>query len=329
VVGVMVDFKKAIGKRDHLTHQEERSQEKLAQLLKPKEHETAELTGEITFVYRQASGWGFANMKLDDANVVNITGTLGEIYEGCRVTVHGFWTKHAKYGWQVKIRALEIQLASSLSGVVGWFAHRFPDVGPIRAASLVDTFKDEIWAVIENDWPRLAEAPQIGDKLAEQIHHTYLHYRQERDSYVYLAKIGLGPDAIRKAFELWGGEVQKLVDENPYILMTLPGVGFRYIDRIARNAGVRAVDERRILAGYSYALELIERDGNTCAAAAKIQSVAASNEVLGLSLDTVRKHFDAAMSAGDIISEFGAFFRKETADAEHLIAEQIAALVNR
>lgn len=325
----MVDFKKVMS-RSQLSRSEERDQDKLVSILKPKANQDAELTGELIFIYRQASGWGFANLKLDDKNTVNITGTLGgEVYEGCRVTVHGFWTQHAKYGWQVKIRALEVQLASSLSGVVAWFSDRFPDVGPVRAASLVETFKEEIWNIIENDWPRLAEAPQIGDKLAEQIQQTYHYYKRERDAYVYLAKVGLGPEAIKKAFDLWGADVQKLVDANPYILMTLPSVGFKYVDRVARNAGLKAVDPRRILAGYSYALELIEREGNTCASAVKIQSVAAGNEVLGLSLDTVRKHFDEAMSAGNIVSEFGAFFRKDTADAEHLIAEQISAMVHR
>lgn len=321
-----IDFRK----HTHAAAAERRDQDVIVKAFAPKEREATEVEGVCTHLYRMDSGWGFATIVTSEKQSVSITGTLGgELYEGARVRVHGFWSQHATYGWQVKLRALEVLMSTSADGVIAWFSDRFPDVGPVRARSLLDTFGNDIWNVIEQDCPRLAEAPQIGDVLAERIHHTYVNYQHEREAYVYLAKIGLGPDAIRKAFNLWGRATRTRVEENPYNLQDLPGVGFKAADRVAKQAGLKPADPRRILAGFTYAMEVIERDGSTCATEAKICAVTAGKDVLDITTPTVRSHFARAVEEGGLIGEFGAFFRRRTANAEHRIAEQVGDLLRR
>jgi len=317
-------------RQNHNTRADERSQAALTARYTPKDRADATIEGVCIHHHLLESGWGFATVLTDEKIQVSITGMLGgELYDGARVTVHGFWAHHDRYGWQVKLRALEVMLATSLDGVQAWFQDRFPEVGPIRARSLLATFGTAIWDIIENDHARLAEAPQVGDKLAEQIHHTYINYKHERDAYVYLAKVGLGPDAIRKAFNLWGRNTQKTIEGNPYDLTRLPGVGFKQADRVARAAGVKAVDPRRILAGYVYAMKVLEQEGSTCASAQKIIATCASQEVLGINITTVKPYFDEAVKSGGLVGEFGAYFRGVMADAEHLIATQVAELVKQ
>ena len=315
---------------DHSTRNEKHAQEAIVRAFSPVERQSVIVEGVCIHRYLLDSGWGFGTVLTDDKISVPFVGTFGgELYDGARVRVHGTWGNHVKYGWQVKVSALEVLLATSNSGVQAWFQDRFPDVGPVRAKSMLDTFGAELWTVIEKDWKRLAEADQIGEVLAERIHHTFLNYKHEREAYVWLASIGLGPDAIRKAFNLWGRETRRIIEENPYTLTELPNIGFKQADRIARAAGVKAIDERRILAGYAYAMEVIEREGSTCATAQKILATAASGDVLGLQLSTVRKHFDKAVETGSLIGEFGAFFRGVMADAEHSIAMQVGELVRQ
>lgn len=322
----IIDYKRRAN--EQRARHELQAQKEIVAEFKPKDRADAEISGTCTHHHLLDSGWGFATILTAEKINVSVTGMLGgELYDGARVTVHGMWANHPKYGWQVKLRALDIVLGTSLDGVQAWFQERFPDVGPVRAKSLLATFGQEIWDVIENHPERLTEAPDIGETIAERIHYTYINYRHERDAYIYLAKVGLGPEAIRKAFNLWGRSTQQVVEENPYNLIRLPGVGFKQADRIARAAGLKAIDPRRIEAGYVYAMEVLEREGSTCASAPKIIATAAGQEVLGLSTTTVRPYFDAAVEAGGIIGEFGVYFRKRTADAEHLIATQVAELV--
>lgn len=316
---------------DHQTHGEKAEQQLIIKRFTPKERLDATIEGDCVHLYRLDSGWGFARIWMPSEKLgVSITGTLGgELYDGARVRAHGFWSNHNRYGWQVKLRALEVLLATSVDGVIAWFQDRFPDVGPIRARSLLDTFKAEIWDVIEKDHKRLSEAPQIGEKLAEQIHHTYISYKHEREAYVYLAKIGLSAEAIKRAFNLWGRDTEKRVAENPYRLMELPNVSFKQADVIARHAGVKAADPRRILAGYVFAMQLLEREGSTCATPQKLMATAAGKECLGLTLKTVKEHFDRAVEEGGLVGEFGMYFRRDMADAEHLIAEQVFEFLRR
>ena len=313
--------------RSQLTYGERDAQDRLVRTFNPTERGDVVLDGLCTHYHKLESGWGFCTILTEDKVNVSVTGTLGDVYDGARVRVHGFWSQHERYGWQVKLRALEVHLSTSLDGVQAWFQDRFPEIGPIRAKSLLEHFGKDIWNVIETDHARLADAPNIGPKLAEQIHGTYVNYRHERDAYVFLAGWGLGPEAIRKAFNFWGRDTQKTLEENPYHLIKLPGIGFKQADRIARQAGMKAVDQRRILAGYVYAMELIEREGSTCASAQKILAVASGAEVLNLQLSTVRPFFEKAVADGGLVGEFGAFFRSQTADAEHLIASQVADLL--
>ena len=314
--------------RNQLTYGERDAQNRLIQAFKPKERADVIIDGVCVHHHTLESGWGFATISTPERHNVSITGTLGgDLYDGARVRAHGYWANHDRYGWQVKLRVLEIHLSTSIDGVQAWFQERFPDIGPVRAQALLGHFGMDIWDVIENEPTRLAEAPNIGEKLAQQIHATYLNYRHEREAYVFLAGWGLGPEAIRKAFNLWGRETQKMLEENPYQLIELPGIGFKQADRVARQGGIKATDPRRILAGYTYAMELIEREGSTCASAQKILAVAAGNEVLGLTLTTVRPLFDQAVEEGGLIGEFDRFFRRTTADAEHLIATQVGDLL--
>jgi ATP-dependent exoDNAse (exonuclease V) alpha subunit len=315
---------------DHSTRSEKQAQNDIVKTFSPEERQSVVVEGVCVHRHLLDSGWGFGTVMLDNKTSLSFVGTLGgELYDGARVKIHGFWSSHAKYGWQVKVRALEVMLATSQTGVQAWFQDRFPDVGPVRAKSMLDTFADKLWHIVEHDHKKLAEAPQIGDVLAERIHHTFMNYKHEREAYVYLAGIGLSPDAIRKAVNLWGRDTQKMIAEDPYILTHLPGIGFKQADRIARQAGVKAVDPRRILAGYTYAMEVLEREGSTCATPQKIMATAASQDVLNLQLATVRKHFDAAVESGSLIGEFGAYFRGPMANAEHNIAMQVGALITQ
>jgi len=326
---VTVDFSKR--SKRALDADEAAQQARLIEMLKPAEGAAIEVEGRCDFVFAKPehNGWGFAKLRTDDKLIVPVTGQVGaDLYVGARVKVYGFWVHHARYGWQAKVRSIEVVLSSDFDGVTAWFESRFDNVGPVRARRLLEAFGDQIWNVIENHPERLKEVDGIGETLAEQIQSSYRRFRQERDTYVTLAKLGLGAEAIQRVTSRWGWlTVCAQIEENPYILTEISGIGFKGADRLARNAGIGGTDERRVVAGFLYAMELLEREGHTCATPNKLMAKASSLDVLNVTFSVVQKHWAAAVERGELVGEFGVFFRKSLADAEHLIAEQIAALV--
>jgi exodeoxyribonuclease V alpha subunit len=314
--------------RSYLASAEEAQQRALISAHKPTQGGKVELSGECSYVYKRGDhgGWGFGRLSTPKGEIT-FNGALPEdLYVGARCTIEGAWQQHPRYGWQVKLRIVEVQLGTDEVGVIGWFEARFDDIGPIRARALVRHFGAQLWEVVETAPTRLTEVSGIGEKLAESIAATYQNFKHERELYTYLAKIGLGAGAIKHATQRWGRDAKRTLEENPYALRDLPGVSFPQADRIARNAGIKAIDLRRVIAGYAYAMELLEREGHTCSSVAKIQAMTAGKDVLNIRLQTVQQHWTDAVVAGGLVEEFGAFARKATADAEHMIAEQIFAL---
>lgn len=313
---------------------EKQLERQVVALFKPRNGADAEVEGTVRYLFRRQEhdGWGFAKVeaKVGQSKVlVTCTGLLpDDIADEARVRVTGQWSKHSRYGWQVKIRTCSIALSTHPYAVESWLEARFENIGPVRARRLALHFGEELWDVVEHQPLRLTEVEGIGPQLAEGIQVAYQRYKHEREVYEYLGGLGLGARAIKRALDVWGTEARRKVERNPYDLMLLPRTTFKTADRIALRMGLSRQDPRRIYAGYTYAAGLLEREGHTCATRPKLVATAAGSDVLGLRFKLTEAHFAEAVEAGALVGEFGAYFRPAMADAEHLIAERVAGLLN-
>jgi len=86
-------------------------------------------------------------------------------------------------------------------------------------------------------------------------------------------------------------------------------------------------DPRRLAAAYNLAAHLLERDGHTAFSARKLQAKVASKDVLSTSIAKAREGWAQAVEERQILGEYGMWFRRQTADAEHLIAQQVGLLL--
>ena len=125
---------------------------------------------------------------------------------------------------------------------------------------------DKIWADYGADWQ--AHIDDLKPSVSLAMHRTMdaLAANKARfDLTVYMVSIGGSPRMADAAWAAWGENAQATIAANPYLLATLPGIGFKTVDGdIRRHFGIKDEDIRRAVAAIDYALrELMEQSGDS------------------------------------------------------------------
>lgn len=129
---------------------------------------------------------------------------------------------------------------------------------------------------------------------------------------------GFGPTLTRRARAHFGTRLDAILDENPYRLTEIAGVGWRHADAAAIHFGMRRADPRRQAAAALHVLAEAEQDGHTALPLAMFG--ARMVEALGEPLTSVT--FDDAR----VVERDGLVSRAATLAAEERAAALIEAL---
>lgn len=286
-------------------------------------------TVEQVRVFNEGDGWGFGKL-FTKGRTIAFTGLVGALYEGGDVRVQGVWQEHPRFGWQIKARLLVSEVPDTAFGARAWLEHRFHDIGPVLSGRLVAAFPPpELWRVIEEEPTKLLAVEGVGQVRLDAIAQAYQAWAFEREQFEALAALSLSPAQIQKAVARWGREARALITENPYILMDLPGVGWKFADAAARKLGIKRADDRRVVAGLVYAMLCRERDGHTCGSAKGLRAAAAGVDILSLPIGKVAASWDSVLERRALIEAHGAFYRPETLRREQALARGIAALLGK
>lgn len=138
---------------------------------------------------------------------------------------------------------------------------------PSHAEALISTYKNEdILKLIEEDKVDLNKLRGIGEKTYEQIKDKIKKNVSLHRALIDLAEYDLTYNAIKSLVEFYGSAellVEK-VKKNPYILVEVDGFGFKRVDEIALNSGVKKDSSYRLEAAIKYVLsEAANSEGHT------------------------------------------------------------------
>lgn len=315
------------------------------------------MTGVVTrFVHQKAdTGWGVANFETLQANVppdvaatllvndddeveVMIVGVLTGVKPGERLKVEGTWVEHDRFGHQFKVSAwawddTDVPDAEGMALYLG--SGLFRHIGPVRAEKIVARWGKETYNVMDSNPDALLSISGITPLRLAEIREDWLQHRGGRITLAFLQKCGLSPVLASKVLAEWGIEAQRRVEENPYSLTKLKGVGFKTADDVARKMGLPVADPRRIRAGLLFALETAEDAGHCCLPPALLIKTAGNllngPEALeeAISAAQLQAGLLALQSGGEaeVIMEFGACYVKAMRDREAGVAQLVNALL--
>ncbi|MBR9978060.1 MAG: ATP-dependent RecD-like DNA helicase [Bacteroidetes bacterium] len=289
------------------------------------EPQSIEVTLDRVVWFARDSSFVVCRIRIDDD--LFPLAAVGEMLSpspGDRYVLHGKWETHARYGRQFRFVSYEQKYPETAAGMERYLGSGIlPGTGQETARRIVAHFGDRTLEVMNNEIQRLREINGIGEKKLETIQREWDRLQGVHNVMVFLRAHNISSAWAVRIFRAYGGDAMRIMRENPYRLIEdIEGLGFLVADGIATSLGIQPGDERRIVAGMSYALrEAARRHGHTCVPEEDFFRRTAS--LLKVEDDQVREGFARAREQGSAFVEDGYVYVPELLHAEKRIAEEL------
>lgn len=268
-----------------------------------------ELAGTVERVLFERERDGFAILRLrpaDGGQPLVLVGELAGIGVGEAIRVSGRMEDDPSWGLRVRVERYEPLLPTSAEAIAGWLGSGVvPRLGPKLAQRLLHEFGAELPQVLSQSPERLSSVRGIGGAMAARIAALWKQRAAERDLLVALQSAGIGPARARRLLAALGEDAALKLAADPYrVARTVPGVGFRTADRLARAFGLAADAEVRIAAAFEHRLREAAERGHSAVPARRASEQVA--ELLALAPQTVENGLAAAVASGLVVRrQFG------------------------
>ena len=193
---------------------------------------------------------------------VMIVGNAPVIHPGHRVEAQGKWER-TKWGLQFKAVDVKVEQPNMLEGIRRYLSSgAVPNVGKKMADRLVDAFGEKVFEVIANEPARLKEVDGIGKKRAQAIIDTYKVEKDVERIMVYLHQNKMSPSMARRVYQAFGAKAIDKIEENPYSLCDIWGIGFKKADEVALGKNIAPESEFRLRAALRFVIREASKIGS-------------------------------------------------------------------
>lgn len=297
------------------------------------------LTGTVEYIKVQLdSGFTVAEVAPDAppagqmfAEQATIVGVMPGLIEGLTVNLAGEWKDHPKYGLQFKVQSYITQRPSTGETMEIYLENVVGGIGPILAHAIVSQFGPTT-AEVMGDPRALQEVNGIGPERAKAIAAAWLEHEHERVALegllAWLVQHELSPSYARKLFEIYGFNALRILEQDPYRLTELRGIGFKKADAIALGGGIAADAPERIRAALVYCLRQAALQGHCYLPVTDL--VKDATVLIGPELPQIESRVNVILrqsgKAGTLIYENGCYYLPHLHRAESDTAAHLARL---
>lgn len=249
----------------------------------------------------------------------------------CFYRFNGDW-EDSKYGKTFVVESYELTQLKTIAAVKSFFKDdEFQGLGKV-IKKVINKFGTDSITVISETPERLFEVNGITADDQEKLIQAMARVNSLQALTKQLSPMGISYNQIKKINDNFHGEAINMIEENPFGLLSVKGIGFRTCDTIARYKGKALDDSLRIEGGVLETLNDNAAFGNTYIEDEDLisKSIIKLNDGLDTPVVT-RKHVVDAIwrliQEGSIVNISRKLFAKEFYDAESFIAKTIKSLV--
>ena len=264
----------------------------------------------VVFVNRQSDFYIVKTLLDGTSKPLTVRGSFPgiNIDVGLKIRVKGNYENNPTYGKQFNASTCEVMPELGKIGVVRYLTTHVKSVGPITAAKLYDAFGDALLDVLENEPEKLKDLKFLTKIQVSSIIDEWRSASSLRTSAIFLTDLGLNASQIKSAFSVFGSDIRKTIETDPYALCVCPGIGFTTADQAARHVGIGVDDPRRIKAMILFFIDdLSQSEGHV---------YVTSNHVLEHQRKAFKRYNIMPFSHGDYLSETS-FYSEIVALKEH------------
>jgi exodeoxyribonuclease V alpha subunit len=294
------------------------------------------VSGTVQRIYVKQEDTGFTVLviKERDNRPLTLVGTMPAVHEGEYVTAQGRMVTHPVRGDQFRVsgyvaeppiesEAMEHYLASGL----------IKGIGPKLAKSMVQKFGSGTFHVIETTPERLKEIEGLGKKRIGSITEAWRDHKEVHEIMAFLSRRGLTANRAHRIYEHYKdqrGGIIKILENEPYALTEIRGIGFAFADSVAKTLGISDEDPRRLAAGVRHVLHEQTKQGHCGVpffdfidAACRLLNAARGPIRRAIQEETER---ESPSMRKDNIDGNTCLFTVQMHDAEEVIAERLLAM---
>ena len=196
--------------------------------------------------------------------------------EDISLNLDGTW-ESSKYGLQFKISTCISILPKTEEGIIAFLASGvLPYIKKKMAVRLYQTFGNDVFSVLENRPAELLKVRGITEKKLKAIQEAYTVNYGYQDLLMLLQPAGVSVSKIKKIVDKFGAAATERVKNNPYVLFTINGFGFKTVDEIAQKTHTPPNDTLRIMGALKFVLTEAQNNGHLCMVQEELRSSAHS-----------------------------------------------------
>lgn len=194
---------------------------------------------------------------------------LGLAAAGERLELRGSWDR-SKFGLQLRVTEQVSKGIQEAGDACRWL-ERLDGVGPKLARALERHFGDRLPAILAGqEEADLTAVHGIGEDTAQHIRDSFaeLAISGDLESIQFLDRIGATRWESSKILQWCAAKHRRPIEvlqEAPFDLMGVKGLGFKKVDRLARAAGCSPTAPARLEAATAFQLDEIVQRGSTMA----------------------------------------------------------------
>lgn len=272
----------------------------------PAENTVERISGSLERVTFHSEETGFCVLRVKvpgHRELVTVTGSAASVTPGEFLECTGSWHNDRTHGMQFKAEHLKVVPPTTLEGIEKYLGSGMVHgIGHHFAKVLVQTFREEVFDVIENNPERLLELPGIGRKRMESVAGAWVEQKAIREIMVFLQSNGLGTARAVRIYKSYGNEAIFKVTENPYRLaLDIHGIGFKTADALAANLGIARDSMIRAQAGVRHVLQELSGSGHCAAGRKELAESAAA--LLQIPLPVIEAAIEAEIAEENLVAD--------------------------
>ena len=207
--------------------------------------------------------------------------------EDISLNLDGTW-ESSKYGLQLKINTCISILPKTEEGIIAFLSSGvLPYIKKKMAVRLYQTFGNDVFSVLENKPEAFLKVRGITEKKLKAIQEAYTVNYGYQDLLMLLQPAGVSVSKIKKIVDKFGAAATEKVKNNPYVLFTINGFGFKTVDEIAQKTHTPPNDPLRIMGALKFVLTEAQNNGHLCMIQEELRSSAHSMLNEGFDIEAV------------------------------------------
>ena len=196
---------------------------------------------------------------------LTVKGSIFNVEENDVLQIKGRWENHKVYGKQFHVLEFMPVLPQSILGIERYLASGvFKGIGKTTAKKIVSKFGDKTFDIIDKSPEKLLSISRFTKKQLQAVIESHEENKGLREVMSFLHGLEISQSYAQKIFHKYGLSSISRIQDNPYQITEITGIGFLIADSIARKTGFDKDSIERAIAGLLYTFDQLVAQGHTC-----------------------------------------------------------------